>query len=502
MDRVAYNALLAQYATPEVSGNGRVSWDGGVRCVMPSVKLYGKCEQETLTGKNLFHADWIVEQINAGSFATDGVAYEKTVEIPIENGAYMLKVHNRISGKGVCILSTNKAVNSSAAVAVGLSETFSDYKTVTVENGALYIGCNSTVENFIYLVQNCMVQIEAGTEATAYEPYCGGIPAPNPSYPMPVKCNNGKIICHGNTVLSNSNLFSGDFEWIQNTEKLWGLSEFYKYTILHLKPNTQYTIITPFGVYGKSKGFSSIYTSLNKNPVYHTYIQNAPGLCSQVTTLSTDDSGDVYLTYYGTSDPSVECVYREAYVVEGLCGQATAPELYAIPGTEYLDEWNPQTGWGVRRVKKLVLDGTENWKYSKKGDYKICIYAKAYMPALNATNGNAMCSHFSEISYAYATNLTGEIAYKCGIALANTTGYIYMSLPLSLLDTPDLDGAKDYLAKQYTNGTPVTLFATQDPEPFYIDPARLTQPNGPGQIIQVGGDVADCPITARYLTHS
>ena len=113
-----------------------------------------------------------------------------------------------------------------------------------------------------------------------------------------------------------------------------------------------------------------------------------------------------------------------------------------------------------------------------------------------------MCSHFSEISYSKATNLTGEIAYKCGIALANKTGYIYMSLPLSLLDTPDLDGAKGYLANQYANGTPVTLFATQDSEPFYIDPARLTQPNGPGQIIQVSGDVADCPITARYLTYS
>ena len=43
MDRAAFNAMLAQYATPEVSGNGRVSWGGGVRCVIPEVRLYGKC---------------------------------------------------------------------------------------------------------------------------------------------------------------------------------------------------------------------------------------------------------------------------------------------------------------------------------------------------------------------------------------------------------------------------------------------------------------------------
>ena len=46
MDRAAFNAMLAQYATPEVSGNGRVSWDGGVRCVIPEVRLYGKCVQD------------------------------------------------------------------------------------------------------------------------------------------------------------------------------------------------------------------------------------------------------------------------------------------------------------------------------------------------------------------------------------------------------------------------------------------------------------------------
>ena len=309
MDRVAYNAMLAQYATPEVSGDGRVSWDGGVRCVIPEVKLYGKCEQETLTGKNLFHADWIVEQINAGNFITDDdITYKQTVEIPVANGLYTLMAHNRISGKGVCLLSVNKRVNSSSAGTIGLSPTFSDYNVVTVENGALYIGCNSSVENFIYLVQNCMVQIEVGGKPTSYEPYCGGIPAPNPSYPVPIKCNNGVF-----------------------------------------------------------------------------RVTNAAG------------------EYDG--------------------GQATAPELYAIPGTEYRDEWDAQTGQGVRR----------------------CAIIESY---------------------------AGE---------SITTPYISSTGELS-------EGAT------VVYGIPDT--------PFYATPARLTMPPGAGQIIQVGGDVADCPITARYLTHS
>ena len=387
MDRAAFNAMLAQYATPEVSGDGRVSWDKGVRCVIPEVKLYGKCEQETLTGKNLFdpNAETVIYGSYCGYKQYSSLPRPFTLSISLKPGktlpanSYLGFIIQTTEGSGTNAnwLVLNGEINSLYGCKLVIKET--DYY---MEMIGVYPP--SSLPSFLDALN---IQIELGSTATAYEPYCGGIPAPNPSYPMPIRCNNGVF-------------------------------------------------------------------------------------------RATDAAGD----YDG--------------------GQAMAPELYAIPGTEYRDEWNPQTGWGVRRVKKLVLDGTENWKYSKKGDYKICIYAKAYIPALDATYGNAMCSHFSEISYVQATNLTGEIAYKCSIALANTTGYIYMSLPLSLLDTPDLDGAKGYLAKQYTNGTPVTLFATQDPEPFYIDPARLTQPNGPGQILQVSGVVADCPISARYLTHS
>ena len=46
MNRQTFNALCAQYATPEVSGDGLVSWDGGKKCVIPSIKLYGAAVQD------------------------------------------------------------------------------------------------------------------------------------------------------------------------------------------------------------------------------------------------------------------------------------------------------------------------------------------------------------------------------------------------------------------------------------------------------------------------
>lgn len=46
MNRQMFNAMAAQYATPEVSGDGLVSWDGGKKCVIPSVRLYGAAMQD------------------------------------------------------------------------------------------------------------------------------------------------------------------------------------------------------------------------------------------------------------------------------------------------------------------------------------------------------------------------------------------------------------------------------------------------------------------------
>lgn len=383
MDRHLHDLMMAQYATPAVSGEGLVSWDKGVKCVLPSVKLMGAATQGTLTGKNLFDPN--AETSTSGSYIgftqcfslsrpfVVSISLKPGKELP-SNASFGYIFRKTTDGSA----SADWLVKDGSLIATQSVVTDSDY---AVELIGAYP--QSALASFLDALD---IQLELGSTATAYEPYCGGVPAPNPSYPIMPVCNDG------------------------------------------------------------------VYRSTSPD---------------------------------GTWDG----------------GQATAPELWAIPGTDIRDEWDAQTGHGIRRAKKIVLDGTEAWKYNKENEYKFCIYRSAYKPPLDATYGNAMCSHL-DINYAYATNLSGGNAEKTGIALATRTGVLYLSLPLSLLDTPDLDGAKGYLAKQYADGTPVTLLATQEPEPFYHPPARLTQPNGPGQIIQVSGSVPECPIEADYLTHS
>ena len=46
MNRATFDAMVAQYAVKDVSGEGAVSWDQGAHCVMPEVVIGGKTVQD------------------------------------------------------------------------------------------------------------------------------------------------------------------------------------------------------------------------------------------------------------------------------------------------------------------------------------------------------------------------------------------------------------------------------------------------------------------------
>lgn len=175
-------------------------------------------------------------------------------------------------------------------------------------------------------------------------------------------------------------------------------------------------------------------------------------------------------------------------------GQAQAPELWTIPGTEYRDEWNPQTGRGIRRIKKLELDGTEGWSLiSQSGDF-----LRFWSESQN-TVGNADRNAVISDRLATAENKEVNGCWLTGEPL----GLLNISIDKNIIGESTAAAFVAYLAAQYAAGAPITVwFAIATPEPFYHPPAKLTMPTGYGQIIQTSGDVPDCPITARYLTHS
>ena len=166
-------------------------------------------------------------------------------------------------------------------------------------------------------------------------------------------------------------------------------------------------------------------------------------------------------------------------------GTAVAPELLAIPGTEYRDEWNPQTGKGVRRVGKVIFDDPGKWvNYASYGFYGL----SSNPPAVRGTK-NGLCSHHA---YLYKASQGGFYTQENGVFYNYDTA-----------TWPTIDVWKAFLQEQIDAGTPVTVwYALKEPIEFQTDPQPLIAPKGTGHIMQTGGTLDSVPITAKYVTHS
>ena len=364
MDRRLHNALIAQYATPSVSGDGRAEWDGGVKCVMPSVMLYGAATQD-------------------------------------------------------------------------------------------------------------------GT--------------PTPDAPIMPVCNDGEFRSIGNTILGTTKLNVNSFGWTQNFDNEFGLGAGYYYHQVRAKPNTTYLFVAPYAA--KDVG-TMFYTKICKNRsgdgiwIFHADIVD---LQNKTGKIKTDDSGYLYIVT--TSFYEDRNVLRYFFLTEWDGGQATAPELWAIPGMDIRDEWDAQTGWGVRRCKIVTFDGSEsNWKsesYVQPNDKTLITYGSNphYGVLSNGCYGLCNCMVFDK---------NGQQKYSFKIRNFNSISF---TVPVDKY--PEVDAFVSDIAQWAAMGDPLTVVVpAETPVPFYHPPARLTMPGGFGQIIQTSGSVPDCQITAKFLTHS
>lgn len=378
MNRQLHDLMVTQYATPKVSGDWLVSWDKGVKCVMPGVKLLGAAEQ----GGTPTPDTPIMPVCNDGVFAGRGL---NLLGITVGNVSF-----------------TNCIPNGKSSIKVNIVNSY--YASISINRP---VG----LKNGTPLTLSCVGNAD-GTQLTIV---VQGIR------------ENGKS--------SGEDSSFGNFVTYTPVDFV----EFERIELRFCRKSDRYT---------------------NTDTVI-TNIQLEPG-----------DTATPYTPYW-----------------DG--GRATAPELWAIPGTDIRDEWDAQTGKGIRRVKKLVLDGTEVWDFSIK-KYFILHVTDSEKGNVMGSEKLSVCSHFG---YKAGTWDNSTIQYGY---VANNAVYQFRNL-----DCETLDDWKAFLSAQYAAGAPVAVwYALAEPEPFYHAPARLTQPHGPGQIIQVSGSVPECPIEVNYLTHA
>lgn len=188
--------LVAGYV--DVSKAAPASWDGTYDDVM-GVTAQGRGKQQTYSGKNLL-------MTNRDTYTQSGVTVERLADgryhikgTPTEPSSLYLGYGISIPlAAGTYTLSQTPAAESLGVVALLLpgwrGSTFLLNEATTFTS--IYIDVPSAAVgqelDFVY-----GPQLERGGTATAYEPYVGGQPSPNPDYPQPLVAAEGALTASG-----------------------------------------------------------------------------------------------------------------------------------------------------------------------------------------------------------------------------------------------------------------------------------------------------------------
>lgn len=195
------------------------------------LKVVGKTAQNTLTGKNLLNLNDCylnsAMQSNGGlskpvvdgdSISCESIYTYHSSAISwkgnLEKGTYTVNGYSKTTSgttSGVQVKVNGSVIQNLSPSIKNVIFTLEEDSEVDIEFYRPYymeIGETLTWYN---------IQLEKGSVITAYEPYCGGIPSPNPDYPQPIQCVKAgtKVqCCDVNNVVSEItvpvDLYKGD----------------------------------------------------------------------------------------------------------------------------------------------------------------------------------------------------------------------------------------------------------------------------------------------------
>ena len=162
------------------------------------LSLDGKSEQKQLSGKNLVDITVSSTSVNGieitnhgdGSFDAVGTSTQDTAIILckketyedyiLEGGDYKLSIVNATYNAETCNITMTYSIDGTVKYFLPTSNTFP--VGAIANNINLWIPSGITIN-----LKNVKIQLEKGSVATDWEPYCGGVPSPNPSYPQEIR---------------------------------------------------------------------------------------------------------------------------------------------------------------------------------------------------------------------------------------------------------------------------------------------------------------------------
>ena len=333
------------------------------------LELGGKTEQVQTTGVNLFDEKLLLD--------FDSENYDKTQS---GSGFYYYK----FPVSGTVTVSTKNANKNGEYLTVGIKPDGSDktwlshgtaaiskYKTLTPEDGNIYLGVNNNLERVKSMIQNTGgIIINKCSVAKPYEPYTGGKPSPSLEYEQEVKnagkWNEGTQKYEVDVKVVGKNLFDVNyFAESENYQNKEGDATYWKYATFKVKPNTTYTV-------SKRK-------SLNVNGAINNgiYYGGALAFNNDVNSvkITTKDDGVFYVIFFYRSEDVN--ILKEMDIQIELGETLTEYEPYKeqtltltsdrpITKWDKLVEQGGQIGW-LYQSSKMILDGTKiKWLHSNK----------------------------------------------------------------------------------------------------------------------------------------
>lgn len=531
-----YGAVNQGYAWGgEMTASGTeftVQNDLSLPAPITEARLNGDTYQQNYSGKNLLY-------IPDGTFTNNGITWTKNnntligsgtgtgtwsatsdwqnVTLPV--GTYTFSIGNSTTKR---IQFARRVDSSSSAQTViipigSTSITFTNntethqYRVVVLDTSG-QVFTNFSVDN---------VQLEAGSTATAYEPYVGGTPAPNPDYPQEIQTVTGEqtVSVTGKNLWDPDNVLDGvgldaptgqtypatirstlDYTSIKpdTTYTLSGCSMkaicFYDSNKMFISRSSQYTVTSPSGTSYVRIAFD--------NTVEHSNIQ-----------LESGSTATAYEAYQSQS-------YTVNLGSTELCKLGDYQD-YIYKGTD---------GWYVHKaIGKITYtgDSSENWQYlgTSSGPFRISIpnsnyhidnntlpllYTNYYTPIkwTEITSTPYAVTAFSNTVLPFRnTDITSLNDWKTWLSSHNTTVYYPFATPTdtkitdnTLVSQLDALGSAKLMVGE--NNVLVSATGTNLPAELQIKYYSTVSFDGAGFVWEEGGSGGATVVEVDSITNT
>lgn len=494
------------------------------------LELGGKTEQVQTTGVNLFDEKLLLD--------FDSENYDKTQS---GSGFYYYK----FPVSGTVTVSTKNANKNGEYLTVGIkpdgsdktwlshgSATISKYKTLTPEDGNIYLGVNNNLERVKSMIQNTGgIIINEGSVAKPYEPYTGGKPSPSPDYPQEIKnvgkWNEEKRKYEVDVRVTGKNIFN------TKSKKL-----LFTYCILQedgsVKSNVTnnyfcFINITDPKILDSIKNGQTITFSIDKgipNKALTILIsdenrnqEKSSSAGESSVTMTVSGIGKVKKLELRFNRNSTRFTDKETIVKDlMLCfGESTQYQPYSeqtltltsdrpITKWDKLVEQGGQIGW-LYKSKTATITGKEHYSAPVESYYSGTSTNMYTVDFGLFIKGGEYCNRLQRIDGIWDSSNTNNIGFT-----TNVSNQIHIRIYNSLLNVSDnatkeekVAAFKTYLMKEYENGNPyIVIFQTKDTEFVPLPQSeqnaiRALKTYYPTTVITVDGGEVDSDIEVTYI---